>query len=144
VQVRRASQVEVGVVDVLAALFRDAKISAGMRQSGLSRRALLRYHCHGLRPIAESRSALPAAPQAEVVIFNDHYTEMETVVRILEKAFDMKPTAAFKVMMRVHHEGQASIGPFSTDEADRRMQAADRMAEADEVPLRLQLKAARG
>jgi ATP-dependent Clp protease adapter protein ClpS len=143
VRVRSASQAEVGVVDVLIALFRDAEIGPGMKQSGFSRRALLRYHCHGLRALAESESALPAAAQSEVLVFNDHYTEMETVVRILEKAFDMRPAAAFKAMMRVHHEGLVPIGPFPTDEAARRMQIADRMAEAKEAPLRLELRAAR-
>jgi ATP-dependent Clp protease adapter protein ClpS len=144
VQVRRASQREVGPIDVLVAFFRDSSLGAGMKQSGLTRLALLRYHCHGLAASADSKPPAPAWAQCKVVVFNDHYTEMETVVRILEKAFDMKPTQAFKTMLQVHHDGQMVLGPFSTDEAVRRMVVAIGMAEAEEAPLRLQLQPSQG
>lgn len=136
---RRASQPEVGTVDVLAALCRDAKIGPGLRDAGLSRLALLRYHCHGSTAGA---AEAPQSAECVVVIHNDHYTEMDSVVRILREAFEMTPSEAFQVMLKVHIDGKRALQPLPTSEAVRRVSTAYRMAEAIEAPLRLTLEAA--
>jgi ATP-dependent Clp protease adapter protein ClpS len=86
---------------------------------------------------------MPGA-RCEVVIFNDHYTEMTLVIRILKKAFDMGDTRAFQTMMRVHLEGSAAAGPYSGDVAVAKLQLAAQMAVAEDAPLRLELRALSG
>jgi ATP-dependent Clp protease adapter protein ClpS len=140
-QMRRASKTDVGVGDILAALFRDLEMADMMRESGLTRLAVLRYHCHGLRPSGQGDPEMLLAGQCEVVILNDDYTEMHTVIQILERAFDMKPARAFRTMMKVHATGLGAVGPYPADEAARRMRWANQMAAAAESPLRLQARA---
>jgi ATP-dependent Clp protease adapter protein ClpS len=144
--IRTAGRSHVDVVDALVALFRleDRELTGVLTVSGLSRLAILRYHCHGLPASIQSTAEVAPAARCEVVIFNDHYTEMALVVRILKKAFDMGANQAFRTMMRVHVEGSATAGPYSGDVAVTKLQLAAQMAAADDAPLRLELRAASG
>jgi ATP-dependent Clp protease adaptor protein ClpS len=142
--IRRVSYPEVGVIDALVAVFQQRAAGVALRESGLSRFSLLRYHCHRLVASAQSDGEVPPAATCEVVIFNDHYTEMETVVRVLEEAFNMPAGQAFKTMLRVHTNGKAVIGSYPGDEAVQRLRLANQMAATKEAPLRVQLQAVQG
>jgi ATP-dependent Clp protease adaptor protein ClpS len=143
VQVLLGSRKEVGVVDVFVALFRlrDSELTDILTRSNVSRLAILRFHCHGLRPL-QVGADVTTGDRCEVVVFNDDYTEMVLVVRIFQEAFDMSPTQAYRSMIRVHEEGSVVLGPYPGEVAVRRMQSATEMAAAGEVPLRLELRAA--
>ena len=66
----------------------------------------------------------------KVTIFNDDFTTMEFVVKILTTVF-------FKSTMQVHKSESAVIGIYTYDIARSKVQKATRMAREEGFPLRL-------
>lgn len=142
--IRRASLAEVGVVDVLVASFADSDAATLMRDAGLSHLPLLRYHCHGLPATGQPNSELPQAVQCDVVILNDDYTEMATVVEILRRVFGMDGWSAYKTMRLVHRQGSAIAGRYPREDALQLVGIATGMAEAAGAPLRVVMRRPEG
>jgi len=53
-----------------------------------------------------------------VVFHNDDYTTMEFVVRVLMEIFHKDELEAQRLMLDVHHRGQATVGVFTRDIAE--------------------------
>ena len=75
----------------------------------------------------------------KVVLYNDDFTTMEFVVRLLMKVFNKNETEAETLMLQVHHSGQAVVGVYSLDIAATKVQKATQMADEAGFPLRIVL-----
>ena len=74
-------------------------------------------------------------PLHQVVMFNDDYTPMEFVVRILKQVFGMDDVSATRTMMQVHHEGRSMCGRYPRDIAETKVAEVVRMARSLGYPL---------
>src|SRR5262249_35922809 len=83
---------------------------------------------------------VPEGESLELVLWNDDYTTMETVVRILGTVLAFDGPRAYRTMLAVHREGSSCIGRYERDEAIRLARAATTMAEAEGAPLRVVLQ----
>lgn len=73
----------------------------------------------------------------KVIIYNDDFTTMDFVVRVLREVF-YKPFAdAKQLMLDVHNKGQAIVGIYTYDIAKSKVRKATDMARAENFPLRL-------
>lgn len=81
----------------------------------------------------------PDGDEAEhdVLLYNDDYTTMETVVEILQNVFGVDSDHAKDIMMRVHHSGRAAAGQFRRSEAIRLQREATMLARQRLGPLRI-------
>lgn len=75
-----------------------------------------------------------------VVLYNDDFTTMDFVVRMLMSVFHKSESDAGQLMFEVHRTGSAIVGAYSYDVAMTRVQMATRMARAEGFPLRLECK----
>jgi len=75
-----------------------------------------------------------------VLLHNDDFTSMEFVVEVLVTHFDKTVTEATHVMLQVHHLGVGVAGVYTRDEAESRVEAVTRDAEAHGFPLLLTLE----
>ena len=74
----------------------------------------------------------------KVTIYNDDFTTMEFVVRVLTQVFRKDEASANKLMLKVHNEGQAVIGIYTLDIAMTRVEKVRKMAREEGFPLRLE------
>lgn len=82
-------------------------------------------------------------PHLWVVIFwNDDFTTMEFVVKVLTEVFLKPEGEADALMMKVHREGQAVVGSYTYDVAVSRTHIATEMARNEGFPLKITYKEA--
>jgi ATP-dependent Clp protease adapter protein ClpS len=135
-----AAKDDVRAADVFAAGFDagDQRLVTALEAAGLSRLTILRWLCD---PEA-SPVAIPDGHSLDVLILNDDFTSMDTVVRMLTGTFGLEQQGAMATMLAVHHQGRGLVGRFEREEAIRRARAGTAMAEAEGSPLRIVLSAA--
>jgi ATP-dependent Clp protease adaptor protein ClpS len=73
----------------------------------------------------------------KVTIYNDDFTTMEFVVKILTQVFFKSETEAEALMLQVHHSDKAVVGIYSYDVATSKVRKATNMAREEGFPLRL-------
>lgn len=73
----------------------------------------------------------------KVIIYNDDFTTMDFVVKVLREVFFKQPAEAETLMMAVHKSGQAIVGIYTYDIAKSKVRKAVNMARAENYPLRL-------
>lgn len=73
----------------------------------------------------------------KVTIFNDDFTTMEFVVKILVEVFFKSEEEAETLMLKVHHSDKAVVGIYSYDVAISKVHKATNMAREEGYPLRL-------
>ncbi len=73
----------------------------------------------------------------KVTIYNDDFTTMEFVVKILTQVFLKSDTEAEALMLQVHHSDKAVVGIYSYDIATSKVRKATTMAREAGYPLRL-------
>jgi len=73
----------------------------------------------------------------KVTIYNDDFTEMDFVVKVLVEVFFKPHDEAVTLMMDVHKSGKAVVGIYSYDIALSKVQKAVAMARNEGFPLRL-------
>ena len=70
-----------------------------------------------------------------VVLLNDDYTTMEFVVSVLEGIFQKSPAQAFRLMMQVHTQGQATCGTYTYEVAETKVDTVQDTAKREGFPL---------
>ena len=83
------------------------------------------------------RTDLREPRRYKVTIFNDDFTTMEFVVKILVEVFFKSEAEAEKLMLQVHHSDKAVVGIYSYDVAVSKVRKATVMARNAHFPLRL-------
>ncbi len=73
----------------------------------------------------------------KVTIFNDDFTTMEFVVKILIEVFFKTADEAEALMLKVHQSGNAVVGIYSYDIAISKVKKVTEMAREAGFPLRL-------
>ena len=76
----------------------------------------------------------------EVIIFNDDFTTMELVVKILKEVFFKPHLEAEALMLQVHHSDKAVVGVYPYDIAVSKVNKAVAIARQNGYPLRLEIQ----
>jgi len=86
--------------------------------------------------IKEKPKSRTKRPQLfHVILYNDDYTTMEFVVRVLEGVFDKGPAEAYRIMMEVHTQGRGLCGAYAYEVAETKVSAVRDLARAEGYPL---------
>ena len=83
------------------------------------------------------RTNLKEPRRYKVTIYNDDFTTMEFVVKILKVVFFKSEAEAEALMLQVHHSDKAVVGIYSYDIAVSKVAKATQMARNEGFPLRL-------
>ena len=73
----------------------------------------------------------------KVTIYNDDFTTMEFVVKILTQVFFKSETEAEALMLQVHHSDKAVVGIYSYNVATSKVRKAANLAREEGYHLRL-------
>lgn len=82
-----------------------------------------------------SKSKLKRPPMYKVILNNDDYTPMDFVVEVLLKFFAMDLEKANHIMFRVHKEGKAVVGTYSSEIAETKVAQVNQYSRASQHPL---------
>ena len=85
----------------------------------------------------KQRTGLKEPRRYKVTIYNDDFTTMEFVVKILKVVFFKSEAEAEALMLQVHHSDKAVVGIYSYDIAVSKVNKATQMARREGFPLRL-------
>jgi len=85
----------------------------------------------------KQRTGLKEPRRYKVTIYNDDFTTMEFVVKILKVVFFKSEAEAEALMLQVHHSDKAVVGIYSYDIAVSKVNKATQMARNEGFPLRL-------
>lgn len=88
----------------------------------------------GATTLAE-KPKLARPPMYSVMMYNDDYTPMLFVVKLLESFFYMNRADATKVMLTIHSRGKASCGVFPRDIAATKSKQVNNYSRAHGHPL---------
>lgn len=83
------------------------------------------------------RTDLREPRRYKVIIYNDDFTTMEFVVKVLVEVFFKSEAEAETLMLQVHHSDKAVVGIYSYDVANSKVRKATNMARNAGFPLRL-------
>ncbi len=117
--VQSSGKKEVTGADVLVAIFgeKDSHAVGCLQQQSITRRELAVFVSHGAK--ATKRANKPEADDdtsdVQVVLYNDDFTPMEFVVRVLQDFFTMDRQEATEAMLEVHRNGKAVCGLYSRE-----------------------------
>ena len=75
-----------------------------------------------------------------VLLLNDDYTTMEFVVSVLEGVFQKSPAEAFRLMMQVHTQDQATCGTYTFEVAETKVDTVRDMARSEGFPLQASIE----
>ena len=75
-----------------------------------------------------------------VVLLNDDYTTMEFVISVLEGVFQKGPAEAFRLMMQVHNEGQATCGTYTYEVTETKVSTVRDLAKREGFPLQVNIE----
>ncbi|MBW2715707.1 MAG: ATP-dependent Clp protease adaptor ClpS, partial [Deltaproteobacteria bacterium] len=84
----------------------------------------------------QTRRKIARPERFKVLLYNDDYTPMEFVVKILESIFGKGPSAATQIMLQVHNAGLGVAGVYVLEIAETKLAAVHRVAERQGYPLR--------
>ena len=84
----------------------------------------------------QTRRKLSRPERFKVLLYNDDYTPMEFVVRVLETIFGKGPSAATQIMLQIHKTGLGIAGVYVLEVAETKLAAVHGAAEKQGYPLR--------
>ena len=74
-------------------------------------------------------------PRFKVLLYNDDYTPMEFVVRLLETVFAKSPSEATALMLQIHRSGAGVGGVYVLEIAETKVAQAMAFARDNQHPL---------
>nr|WP_320048414.1 ATP-dependent Clp protease adapter ClpS [uncultured Desulfuromonas sp.] len=90
--------------------------------------------------LSKDQTAQP--PRYNVIMHNDDYTTMEFVVEVLESIYRKQAAEATRIMLTIHHEGQAICGNYPFEIAETKVEQTHRRARSAGHPLRCSIEEA--
>lgn len=94
--------------------------------------------------IQAGKPQLKKPPMYKVIMLNDDYTPMEFVVDLLCSLFGKSGDEASKIMLRIHHEGQAVCATCPKDVAESKVLQVENYCVAHGHPLRCRIEVESG
>ena len=86
--------------------------------------------------LTETRRKARRPPRFKVILYNDDYTPMEFVVRVLEQIFQKSPAEATQLMLQIHKSGLGIAGVYVLEVAETKAASVHQAAEQNGYPLR--------
>ena len=86
----------------------------------------------------KTKNQLGYPPRYNVVIFNDDFTPMEFVIKLLIEVFNKNVNSAKVVTMQIHEKETAVAGSYNFEIAEQKCAEAVSIARASGHPLQLQ------
>lgn len=83
---------------------------------------------------------LDEPPMYKVLLYNDDYTTMDFVVRILEDIFHKSSSEATRIMLNVHHKGFGICGYYTGEIAETKVRAVHMSARKAGFPLKASME----
>jgi ATP-dependent Clp protease adaptor protein ClpS len=84
----------------------------------------------------KTRRKVARPERFKVLLYNDDYTPMEFVVKVLESIFGKGPSAATQIMLQIHNSGMGVAGVYVLEVAETKLAAVHSVAEREGYPLR--------
>jgi ATP-dependent Clp protease adaptor protein ClpS len=75
-----------------------------------------------------------------VVMYNDDYTTMDFVVRVLMTVFHKTRDQATQLMLKIHNTGKAVCGVYTEEVAETKVTAVETMARNEGFPLKCSME----
>ena len=85
--------------------------------------------------ITETKPKTKRPPLYKVMLLNDDFTPMESVVMVLERFCGVHQSQAFEIMLTVHEKGLAVVGVFSHEIAETKVAQVMDAARQNQHPL---------
>ncbi|MDA9555966.1 ATP-dependent Clp protease adapter ClpS [Vibrio sp.] len=85
--------------------------------------------------LEREETAVQPPSMYNVILMNDDYTPMDFVIEILERFFSMDIEQATQVMLKVHYQGKAICGTYSSEIAETKVAQIKAYAKEHEHPL---------
>ncbi|WP_333608239.1 ATP-dependent Clp protease adapter ClpS [Arsukibacterium sp.] len=82
-----------------------------------------------------TRQKVSPPPMYKVILHNDDYTPMDFVIDVLARFFNMQYEKASEIMLKVHYEGRAVCGVFTSEIAETKVQQVSQYAKEHQHPL---------
>jgi ATP-dependent Clp protease adaptor protein ClpS len=89
-----------------------------------------------LREDTQNENKLDEPHDWAVILLNDDFTTMDFVVEVLIQVFHKDPLESERIMFDVHQKGRGLVGLYAYDIAQTKQQTVQKLAEANEFPLR--------
>ncbi len=86
------------------------------------------------------RSKIKPPKLYKVLLFNDEFTTMDFVIKVLQTFFSMSHERATHLMLKIHHEGLAICGVYTKDIAEKKIEQVSAFAKQHGHPLRCGLE----
>ena len=86
--------------------------------------------------IQTEKPVLKKPPMYKVIMFNDDYTPMDFVVKLLMKYFQHDEDRAHAIMMNIHQQGVGVCGIYPRDIAESKVIQVQAHCRKEEYPLR--------
>ena len=83
---------------------------------------------------------LDEPPMYKVLLYNDDYTTMDFVVRILEDIFHKSSSEATRIMLNVHYNGFGICGYYTGEIAETKVRAVHMSAKEAGFPLKASIE----
>ena len=91
---------------------------------------------HGTKLASKQEEKVKEPEEYRVVLLNDNYTTMEFVVEVLMLVFHLSQSEASRIMLDVHNKGRGTVGVYSFDIAQTKVNQVHTIARQHEFPLR--------
>lgn len=85
--------------------------------------------------VAEPETKTKRPSFYRVILLNDDYTPMDFVVNVLEQIFRKDHETAIEIMMAVHEKGAATVGTYTYDVAETKVDQVIEYARINDYPL---------
>lgn len=93
-------------------------------------------------PIEETtiKNKLDYMPMYKIIMWNDNYTTMEFVIKILIDVFQKNSKEAEKLMMIIHQEGSGIVDVMPLEHAEMKINKVHELAQTNGFPLQCTLE----
>lgn len=87
----------------------------------------------------QDKEAPKMPPKYQVVLLNNDYTPIEFVIFILMKVFNKTEDEATSIAWKVHEEDKATVGIYTREIAETKIETVHHYSQENGFPLRLEL-----